>query len=64
MLGEILGRRAGDASTELLNLFLEPRGASVGVLRDPFASVIGSIWGLWVADTDPLGREKAGDGGG
>lgn len=33
MLGEILGRRAGDAWTELLPVRPEPRAASLGVRR-------------------------------
>jgi len=60
MLGDIRGNSAGDASTEVLDLFFEPRGAIVGVLRTvPFEPFMASIWGLWLANLD---RPKPGDG--
>lgn len=42
MLGEILGRRAGDARTEVLALFFGPRGAMDGVFLSvmPFTASI------------------------
>ena len=49
ILGEILGSRAGDAIIELLDLFLDPRGAIEGVFRVPFVPFdpfMASICGL------------------
>lgn len=65
ILGEILGSKAGDASTELLDLFLDPRGPVWGVFREgPLTPFIASICGLWLADGDIRGRLKAGEGNG
>lgn len=62
MLGEILGRRAGETCTELtLPLFLLPRAASLGVFRTEADEFRALIWGLEV-DAGAPGRAKAGEG--
>src|ERR1700743_112205 len=66
MLGDILGRRAGDATTELLALFFGPRAAICGVFLEfplvPLAPFKASICGLWLADVVTMGRANAGEG--
>jgi hypothetical protein len=68
ILGEILGRRAGDARTELLVLFFVPREAIWGVFLEfpfvPLEPFMASIWGLWLAEVETLGRAKVGEGSG
>jgi hypothetical protein len=65
ILGEILGSKAGDASTELLDLFFDPRAAVWGVfLQAPSVPFIASICGLWLAEADIPGRVTAGEGNG
>ena len=60
ILGDILGRSAGEAKIELLALFFGPRTVICGVFR-PFAPFIDSICGLWLS-TDVLGRMREGEG--
>lgn len=65
MLGEILGRKAGDTWIEAtLPRFLLPLGVSCGVffaLNDPDP---GASCGLWLADVVAAGLAKMGEGDG
>ena len=61
MLGEILGRSAGDAVSDPCR-FLLPRGASCGVLLALGVDAPGPSIGLWLADAVPGDLPKAGDG--
>ena len=64
MLGEILGRRAGETGMELmLPRFLLPRGRSCGVFLAPNPAPARSC-GLCVADGVGGGFTRDGDGGG
>ena len=67
MLGDILGRNAGDTCTELtLDLFLLPFGPMSGVFRalrvGVGVDVLGVSRGLGFADVDCAGFESTGDG--
>lgn len=65
MLGEILGRRAGETWTELtLPRFLLPLGGSCGVLLPFMDPDPGASSGLCVAEAVPDGLEKMGGGNG
>ena len=67
ILGDILGRNAGDTCTELtLDLFLLPFGPISGVFRalrvGVGVDVLGVSRGLGFADVDCAGFESTGDG--
>lgn len=67
ILGETLGRRAGDTCDEpMLALLLWPRGASCGVFRGlgVVAEEPGVSCGLWLVDAAAPGFGANGDGSG
>jgi hypothetical protein len=63
MLGDILGRRAGETCTEPVDRFLLARGAIFGIFRAVGQVEPGCIKGLWFAEVVP-GRLKTGDDSG
>ena len=64
MLGEILGRRAGETWTELtLARFLLPRAVINGVFLVPELGP-GNSCGLWVTEAAVIGFVNIGDGSG